>query len=66
MQSRFKVSDISCEHCAKRVTDAILAADASARVDVDIERQTVVVEASLAAEAVERLLAGAGYPAEPA
>ncbi len=58
---QFDVSGMTCQHCVQRVTRAVLALDASARVDVDLAHDRVAVESVAAPEAVARAIAAQGY-----
>ncbi|OWW22633.1 heavy-metal-associated domain-containing protein [Noviherbaspirillum denitrificans] len=59
-----QVEKMSCGGCAARVTKAIQAQDASAKVDVDLRSKTVRVESNLDAEALVQAVTAAGYPAK--
>lgn len=58
----FRVDDMSCGHCAGVITRAVRGVDAAARVDVDLARHRVEIEA-VAIDAVRlgRAIAEAGY-----
>jgi copper chaperone len=62
---QFRVDRMSCEGCAKTITDAIRALDGNATVEADIAAKTVRVETSAQSDAVTRALAAVGYPATP-
>lgn len=64
MTIRLNVPDISCAHCAGQVTRAVTGADATARVEVDVETKTVSVESALAPETIEAAIRAAGYSPE--
>ena len=57
----FDVSGMTCQHCVQRVTRAVQALDASARVRVDLAQGRVAVETAAAPEAVARAIAAQGY-----
>ena len=60
------VSDMSCEHCRKAVSEALSALPTVASVDVDLETKRVVVEGEgLDDAALRAAIADAGYQAEP-
>ena len=62
----FKVTDMTCGHCASAITRAVSAVDPRARVDIDLARQRVTVEPVDAdAAALRAAIAAAGYTAEP-
>lgn len=56
-----KVQGMSCQKCVRHVRDAILAADASASVEVLLQEGLVKVECSLPADEVRRLITEEGY-----
>jgi len=57
----FDIPNISCQHCARAVTEAVKAADPQARVEVDVTTKHVQVQTSVPREAVVARLAEAGY-----
>ena len=62
----FQVSDMSCNHCVKSITQAVLALDAGALVQVDLAQHRVSVQsASATAEAVAQAIQAAGYTPTP-
>ena len=61
---RFKVSGMSCAHCARAVTEAIAAVDPGAAVEVDVAAGLVVVQGGTAGPATLAAAMGAqGYAA---
>lgn len=62
----FKVQGMSCGHCVRAVSAALLALDADAQVDVDLAGGEVRVESRLSAEQVLAALREEGYEAQPA
>ncbi len=62
----FQVQDMTCAHCAGRITKAVQAADKGARVDIDLVQRRVAIEAAQAtAEQLQAAIAGAGYSPTP-
>ncbi|WP_211465286.1 heavy-metal-associated domain-containing protein [Collimonas silvisoli] len=57
----FNVQDMTCGHCAGRITKAIHGVDASARVDIKIEGRTVSVESKATADELADAIREAGY-----
>ena len=58
----FHVKGMSCGHCKKAITDAILALDKQALVEVDIPHGTVKVDSKTASqERVSTAIQEAGY-----
>ena len=55
--------DISCGHCAKTVTQAVLALDPAAQVQVDLASKRVQIASTLPREQLEAALREEGYPA---
>ncbi|WP_293502098.1 heavy-metal-associated domain-containing protein [Roseateles sp.] len=62
---RFTLPDMSCGHCVAAITEALKAADAQARVEIDLEARTAEVDSALSREALAAVLAEAGYPPAP-
>ena len=58
----FQIPAISCDHCARAVTEAVHAADPAAQVQVDVPTQRVNVESQVTHEAIVAQLVDAGYP----
>jgi len=61
----FKLPDMSCGHCVAAITEALRAADAQARIEVDRDTQTADVESALPRETLAAALTEAGYPPAP-
>lgn len=61
----FTLPDISCNHCAKAITNAIHEIDANAIVAVDVAAKTVTVESTLTRESIAAALVAEGYPEKP-
>ncbi|WLI90697.1 heavy-metal-associated domain-containing protein [Massilia sp. R2A-15] len=53
---------ISCGHCARAITEAVLELDPDARVQVDVERKTAAIDTRAEPAAVSARLAEEGYP----
>jgi copper chaperone CopZ len=66
MHATFKVQEIHCGACAKRITSAIQAVQPGAEVKIDISSGTVSVRQDGNAEAILKAINDAGYPATPA
>jgi copper chaperone len=56
---------ISCGHCARAITDTILELDPAARVQVDIDAKTAVIDTRADSAVVRERLAAEGYPSSP-
>jgi copper chaperone len=56
---------ISCGHCARAITDTILALDPAAKVDVDVGAKTAVIDTRADSAVVRERLAAEGYPSSP-
>lgn len=59
----FKVEKMSCDHCAKRVTQAVQKVEPSAKVTVDVKGARVEVDGAVDAAKVAAAITAAGYPA---
>lgn len=57
----FKVSGMSCSHCASAVTRSIQERDPEAKVEVDLAQGRVEVESALARAELARAISEAGY-----
>ncbi len=58
----FEVNDMSCGHCVSSITEAVQAADAAAKVQVDLAAHRVTIEPAAAdAAALEAAIREAGY-----
>ncbi|KQV53411.1 hypothetical protein ASC95_11775 [Pelomonas sp. Root1217] len=62
---RFILPDMSCGHCVATITEALKAADAQARVEIDREARTAEVHSALPREALVAVLTDAGYTPAP-
>lgn len=60
----FQVNNMTCGHCAGSVEKAVKAADANAKVKVDVPSRKVEVESEKPAHAFVAAIADAGYTAE--
>lgn len=58
-----KVGKMTCGGCANRVTQAVLAVDSDAKVDVDLKSKLVRVESCADAAVMASAISNAGYPA---
>ena len=59
---QFIVQDMTCGHCASSIRGAIKAADADAKVDVDVAARCVHIDAPTAdASELEAAIRAAGY-----
>ncbi|ANH07400.1 heavy-metal-associated domain-containing protein [Shinella sp. HZN7] len=57
----FTVPDMTCGHCAKAITGAVLSAYPAARVAIDLDAQRVLVENAGDRAAVASVIAAEGY-----
>ena len=57
----FNVQDMTCGHCAGRITKAINGVDAGAKVEIKIEGRTVSVESTATAGELADAISDAGY-----
>jgi copper chaperone len=61
MQQNFIVTGMTCGHCEKAVTRAILQADPQAKVTIDRAQNQVAVETTQARETLAKAIAEEGY-----
>ena len=62
--TEFNVPDMTCDHCVCRITKAINALDATAKVEAKIAERKVLIESGLGAEQFAEAIREAGYTAE--
>ncbi len=58
---RFKVSGMSCDHCAQAVTKAVKIVDSDAKVDVDLVGGEVAVQSVGDPSKIAAAIEAAGY-----
>jgi copper chaperone len=58
----FQIPDMSCGHCAGRVTQALQRADPACTVRIDLAARRVQVQTAEDRQALAHALAEAGYP----
>jgi copper chaperone len=61
MNQIFTVEGMTCGHCEKAVTKALLALDAQAKVVIDRAQNTVQVDSEKNREALAQAIANEGY-----
>jgi copper chaperone len=61
MNQIFTVEGMTCGHCEKAVTKALLAVDAQAKVVIDRPQNTVQVDSDKTREALAQAIADEGY-----
>jgi copper chaperone len=61
----YRVPEMSCGHCKAAIEKAVARVDREARVSVDLEAKTVVIESRLAAPVLRAAIEQAGYQVEP-
>jgi copper chaperone len=64
MSAKYKVSGMTCGGCVRSVTNAIIARDSAAKVEVDLPTGIVSVEGDLSEDAVKDAVEGAGFDFE--
>ena len=60
----FKVSDMTCGHCASTITKAVKDLDAGAKLDISLAEHLVRVESKASREDLQHAIAEAGYTPE--
>lgn len=61
----FKVSDMSCEHCVKRITTALEAVPGVGRITITLNDKLVETGGTAGRDAVIKAIGSAGYTATP-
>lgn len=64
MTHSFTVADMTCGHCARRITAAVSRKDSTAKVQVDLARRVVRVEGGAEREDYAKAIRDAGYTPE--
>ena len=59
---QLKVKDMTCGHCANRITQAVKAIDASAVLDIDLEQKQVGITSTHSLTEITIAMTEAGYP----
>ncbi len=62
----FKVSDMTCGHCASTITKAVKELDAGAKLDFSLAEHIVRVDSTASREDLQHAIAEAGYTPEAA
>ena len=60
---RYRVPDISCDHCVATITDHLSRVPGTDDVRVDLPTKTVLVRGTASDDVVRSALVDAGYPA---
>ncbi|MFM0268199.1 MULTISPECIES: heavy-metal-associated domain-containing protein [Paraburkholderia] len=60
---QFSVNDMTCEHCARAITEAVREADPVASVAVDVGAKCVTVISDVSSIEIVRAISDAGYTA---
>ena len=56
------IKDMTCGHCASRVTQAVKSVDEQAKVTVDVAKKYVRIDSTHDAQEIAAALTEAGYP----
>ncbi|NUS60314.1 MAG: heavy-metal-associated domain-containing protein [Lysobacter sp.] len=62
---KFNVQGMACSHCVGIITKAIHSIDPNARVDVDLDAETVTIEGGIDAGLAMAAIEAEGYGVEP-
>ena len=65
MQHQFDVQGMTCGHCERAVTDAVLELDPPAQVRIDRAQHPVEVDSTQPREALAAAIAAEGYQVAP-
>lgn len=61
MTHRFKVPDMTCGHCAARITNTVRGVDPDARVSVELESRLVRIDGDFTRDDYAAAILDAGY-----
>jgi len=64
MEHRFEVQDMTCGHCVARISRAIQAVDADAKLAIDLASNAVIVDGGDSRSPYEAAIRDAGYTPE--
>jgi copper chaperone len=64
MQLQLKVPSMACSACAETITKAVVAVDATAKVQADPKTKLVQIETQESEATVKTAIANAGYPVD--
>ena len=62
----FQIPAMSCGHCVRSITEAVLAADPAAQVKTDLASHSVQIDSLVPPAALAAALTAAGYAPTPA
>lgn len=62
--NEFKVTDMTCGHCASTITKAVKELDGDAKLDISIAEHRVRVESKASREDLQHAITEAGYTPE--
>ena len=62
----FQIPAMSCGHCVRSITEAVLATDPAAQVKADLASHSVQIDSLVPATILAAALAAAGYAPSPA
>ncbi len=62
MYEEFKLPDMTCGHCASRVTQALVGTKLASYVNIDLKSQLIKVRSGQDRTTLATALAEAGYP----
>ena len=65
MKQLFIVEGMSCGHCEKAVTQAVLTVDPQAQVIIDRSQNTVSIESAQSRESLRQAITEEGYRVQP-
>lgn len=62
MKREIKIEGMSCEHCVKRITDALLKMEGVTNVEIDLEKKIALVESNnVSSDALSNKIDDLGY-----
>lgn len=61
MRARFMVSDLSNKKAAQDLKETILVTESEAKVDIDVESNTIDIESEASKETFRQVITAAGY-----
>ncbi|MGB3759882.1 MAG: heavy-metal-associated domain-containing protein [Rivularia sp. (in: cyanobacteria)] len=64
MALKLKVTNMKCDDCAGKISEAIKVMEPNAKVEADVDSKTVTVDSGASPESIKQAIVAAGYHVE--
>ncbi|MGB3637522.1 MAG: heavy-metal-associated domain-containing protein [Rivularia sp. (in: cyanobacteria)] len=64
MALKLKITNMKCDDCASKISEAIKVMEPDAKVEADVDSKTVTVDTAASDETVKQAIVAAGYHVE--